>query len=120
MSTEIATRMEDHLFTRFWGGDTRGGCVQITAQNTTHGEGFIQLTMEEAAALCHELSVFLKDEALRRQKLLREQIQGLQVLEKTIFQEIANLSPDLLEVPLFVVNTISQTCPKTNKGAPHA
>jgi hypothetical protein len=85
MGTEIATKMSSHTAKEFWGGDDRGVCLQVTASGPlrvqeTIGkqiqeEGFIQLTMEEAAALCNDLVGFVKREAMRRQALLKAEIE---------------------------------------------
>ena len=47
--------------TRFWGGDDRGVCIQLT--KSTEGRGprpvdFVQLTRDEAKALSVELMLF--------------------------------------------------------------
>lgn len=122
MSTEIETKMMDHTATEFWGGDKRGVCVQITAAEMKHihesgieqlqEEGFIQLTMEEAAALCNTLARFISEEAKRRQSLLKEQIEKLKGLEKTVFREVADFSPEMFEAQLVVFDYVAKFCPK--------
>ena len=73
MSTDIETRMKDHTITEFWGGSDRGMCVQITAADIRiaptvadqlQTEGFIQLTVEEAAILCGDLADFVRQRTL--------------------------------------------------------
>ena len=122
MSAEINTKMTNHTVVQFWGGNERGVCLQITAsaplkvQDTIleqlQEEGFIQLTMEEAAALCNNLGSFIKREATRRQELLRKEIARLNITEKTVFHEVANLSMDLIVGPELAIQMISQFCPK--------
>jgi hypothetical protein len=122
MSTEISTEMKEHGLRQFWGGDDRGGCVQITALsplkvpdtsiNWVQEEGYIKLTMEEAAELCNSLNVFITQEALRRQKLLKEQIARLHIQEKAVFHDTAELSEDLFELPRLTLKAISMFCPK--------
>lgn len=88
MATEVNTAMQNHVMTEFWGGDDRGMCVQITSKNIQlrdtaeeqlrESEGYIQLTMEEAAALCEALGGFIQREAVRRQKSLRDELEDRQ------------------------------------------
>lgn len=122
MGTEIITKMECHTVKEMWGGDERGVCLQVTASaplriretisEQLHEEGFIQLTMEEAAALCNTLGAFVKREAKRRQALLREQIERAKIAERTIFHEVAELPEDLMAGPELAVRMVSQFCPK--------
>lgn len=126
MSTEIETKMQDHTLTRFWGGDHRGRCVQITVNKLKiadsvdrqlQNEGFIHLTMEEAAALCNALAGFICEEAVRRQDLLRKQIEGLQEMEHTVFREVVQLPHELFTVPVTAVDMVAKFCPKTSREA---
>lgn len=115
MSTELTTEMLSHKLTEFWGGDERGVCAQVTALSPTHGdngEGYIQMTMAEAAALCNDLSMFVKREALRRQSLLRQQLSDLKMRERTVFSEVSELAPELFDAPTTAVNLVDQFCPK--------
>jgi hypothetical protein len=125
MSTEIETNMKDHTVVSFWGGDDRGVCVQVTVAKMSicdsvgeqiQQEGFIRLTMEEAAALCKALGEFIREEAVRRQGLLRAELQTLKLAEKTVFGEVRDLAPSLMEVPLFAVDMVSKFCPKVAKA----
>ncbi|MBK9427258.1 MAG: hypothetical protein IPN63_07690 [Gammaproteobacteria bacterium] len=95
--------------------------LQITAANINiresgsdqlQEEGFIQLTMEEASALCNTLSRFVTKEAMRRQSLLIEQLKQLKNMEKTVFNEVAKLDPEMLEIPLTAVDFVAKFCPK--------
>jgi len=89
MGTKISTKMTKHTANEFWGGDDRGVCLQITSNAPLHvhesvdgqmqEEGFVQLTMEEAAALCNDLGRFVKREALRRQALLQAEIERAKI-----------------------------------------
>jgi len=84
MSESVETKMTDHQVLEFWGGNSRGVCLQVTASDPlrprdTVGEqlqeeGFIQLTMEEASALCNDIAGFVKREAVRRQALLKAEL----------------------------------------------
>ena len=95
MATEVNTAMQNHVMTEFWGGDDRGMCVQITSKNIQlrdtaeeqlrESEGFIQLTMEEAAALCNALTGFIRREAERRKELIRAELERLRIAERTLF-----------------------------------
>lgn len=71
MSTFILTSMTDHSLHRFWGGDRRGECIRITAREREIAhtgaaqflhEGFVDLTMKEASALCDALADLLRGE----------------------------------------------------------
>ena len=123
MGTEITTKMSGHSVKEFWGGDERGVCLQVTASDPlrvreTIGdqlqeEGFIQVTMEDAAALCNDLGGFIKREATRRQSLLKAEIERAKIAEKTVFHEVASLPSDLMAGPTLSVMMVSQFCPKT-------
>jgi hypothetical protein len=124
MSSELETKMAGHTVVKFWGGDNRGVCLQITANPIKIAEDvlhqlqnplFIQLTMEEGAALLDSLSEFVKEEALRRQALLKEEIADLKVFERTIFKEIADLQPNFYEVYKLKIDYVSKFCPKVKK-----
>ena len=122
MGHEIETELTAHHLREFCGGSDRGVCMQVTtsAPLTVHDDrmqqqqepGFIQLTMEEAAILCNDLSQFVKREAIRRQGLLREQLERLKFDERTVFQEIAELPADVFGAPKLAVELVSALCPK--------
>lgn len=109
--------MPRHSLATFWGGARRGVGLQITSTEQTgqqfDREGFIQLTMEDASELIGHLAQFVKDEATRRQSLLSKQITDLRTAERTIFHEIAELSPECFEVPRIAVNLVAKFCPKS-------
>lgn len=57
MSTELRTvPTTDIMQTRFFGGTSRGTCIQLTPP--WQAQGHIQLTREQAAALAAELMLF--------------------------------------------------------------
>ena len=64
MSTNIKSHAQEVDLTRFWGGDNRGSCVQITTpaskDSKTAGNFFDsdQLTRAQAAALAADLLDF--------------------------------------------------------------
>ena len=63
MSTELKSHAQEVSLTRFWGGENRGSCVQITtpARDRTDGHPFfdhVQLTRAQAAALAADLQDF--------------------------------------------------------------
>ena len=123
MGTKINTKMTEHTAKEFWGGDERGVCVQVTAseplrvcetiEEQLQEEGHIQLTMEEAAALCNDLGAFVKREAVRRQGLLKEEIAKAKIKERTVFHEVVELPSDLMAGPELAVLMVSRFCPKT-------
>lgn len=112
MSKEVETKMESHSLTEFWGGDDRGVCIQVTSLASVDDEGFVSLTMEEAAALCGDLSKFIKREAVRRQSLLREQLAELKIAERTVFNEVIELSDGHMTVAEIAIGMVSAFCPK--------
>lgn len=125
MSKDLPTAMKSHTMTEFWGGNERGVCVQVTAaeikvadtvSDQIQNEGYITLTMLEAATLANELASFVAREALRRQSILSENIKSMRELEKTIFSEVAALGPELFEpaAPL-AVSLVDKFCPITNE-----
>ena len=57
MSTELRNVSDSFSQTRFWGGEERGVCVQVT-QQTTEGFSFVSLNREEAGTLARELFLF--------------------------------------------------------------
>ena len=113
MSKEVETTMKSHSLTEFWGGDDRGVCIQVTSLSSVDDEGFVSLTMEEAAALCGDLSKFIKREAVRRQALLKEQLAELKISERTVFNEVIELSDDHMTVAEIAIGMVSAFCPKT-------
>ncbi len=122
MSTKLPSEMTTHTATEFWGGDARGVCLQVTsslpttirdsAEEQTHEEGFIQVTLEEAAALYNTLGVFITNEAKRRQALLQDEIVRLELNGRTVFHEVAELDRSLIAGPAVSVTLISNLCPK--------
>ena len=74
MATDLKSHAQDVDLTRFWGGDTRGVCVQVTTpaskDSKTRGQFFdtVQLTRAQAAALGRDLLDFSQS---------REQEEGL-------------------------------------------
>lgn len=116
MGTEIETSLPRHCLKRFWGGDANGVCFQITCQDSfpdpNTEEVYIVLTMEEASELINHLADFVRDEAVRRQGLLKQQIESIKEAEKTVFHEVANLDPSIFNVPRVAVELISKFCPK--------
>ena len=123
MGTKIDSKMTDHSAKEFWGGNDRGVCLQVmastplrvrdTIEEQLQEEGFIQLTMEEAASLCSDLGAFIKREAVRRQTLLREELKRVNIAEKMVFHEVLELPENLMAGPELVVLMVSRFCPKT-------
>jgi hypothetical protein len=122
MGKELETKMTSHIAKEFWGGDRKGVCIQITcsdpidpSKDLLNQEGYIQLTMEEANALCQTLSKFICDEAKRRQQLLREQLEQLKLNQKTVFHEIINFDNSYFPAYELSVEMISKFCPKSKQ-----
>ncbi len=64
MATDLKTHAKDVSLTRFWGGDARGSCVQVTTpaskDSKASGQFFdtVQLTRAQAAAVAADLMDF--------------------------------------------------------------
>lgn len=62
MSTQLTSNTRFSL-TRFWGGNERGVCLQVTAPGAGRdpymNEGFVQVTREEALLLAESLMRFV-------------------------------------------------------------
>lgn len=125
MSHELQTEMTEHSLTGKWGGDHRGQVVQVTSNKALEvcenvdealqQEGYIDLTMEEAARLCNDLQAFIYDEAKRRQALLKKKINELKIKERTVFAEVIELPRELMEGPKTCVEMIGKYCPKVEE-----
>jgi hypothetical protein len=61
MATDLKSNTEDVMLTRFWGGEQRGTCVQVTTTYTADPKDFfkhISLTREEARTVAEDLMAF--------------------------------------------------------------
>lgn len=81
MSTELKSHAQGVSLTRFWGGDKRGSCVQLTQKKqqlpATADKFFdsVQLTRAQAAAMAADLLDFAQG---REQETFEEkELQGL-------------------------------------------
>jgi ABC-type transporter Mla subunit MlaD len=110
MSTQIETEMTEHTACKFWGGNGRGVCVQISKNDDS--AAYLALTMAEASALVNTLMPFIKEEAQRRQGLLREFLADLKSVERRVFHEIGELSPEFFETVKTSVELVDKFCPK--------
>jgi hypothetical protein len=70
MATDLKSHAQDVSLTRFWGGEKRGVCVQVTAKRASSqptgllpDTGFetVQLTKAQAAALAADLLDFAQN-----------------------------------------------------------
>ena len=62
MSTELHSNTNGFATTRFFGGEDRGLCLQVTHLNSAshhRDAGFIQVTREEALLLAQDLLAFV-------------------------------------------------------------
>jgi len=65
MATELKSTTEDVSLTRFYGGENRGTCVQVTTTYTADPADFfkhISLTREEARTVAQDLLAFANEE----------------------------------------------------------
>jgi hypothetical protein len=122
MSTELETGMQHHGAATFWGGDKKGVCLQISAtsqemytqllkSNNNQPDFFLDFDLVEAAALAETLATFVKKECLRRQALLKKQVEALKSLEKTVFFEVAELPEQFFNAGPLPVKMVSTFCP---------
>ena len=61
MATELKSNTQDVSLTRFFGGQERGVCVQVTTTYTANPEDFfkhISLTRDQARTLAADLAAF--------------------------------------------------------------
>ena len=58
MSTQLRNVTTNMAQTRFFSGETRGVCVQVSQKSFKGGHQFLQLTKHEAALLAAELTLF--------------------------------------------------------------
>ena len=61
MATELKSTTEDVSLTRFYGGEGRGTCVQVTTTYTADPKDFfkhISLTREQARTVAEDLMAF--------------------------------------------------------------
>jgi len=121
MPTEIKTNMKDNTLFEFWGGNLRGVCILVSSVDGRDGASHITLTMEDAAALCADLSAFVKREAQRRQALLKDELERLKIAERTVFHEITEIpANEFMTSALFSVKAVSFLCPKYDKSTQEA
>ena len=59
MSTQLRNVTSHMAQTRFWGGENRGVCAQVSQKNFG-GHQFLQLTKKDAALLAAELTLFVQ------------------------------------------------------------
>lgn len=119
MGSELKTDMRRHIAKKFFGGEKRGVCLQITAADPAkdgfEAESFIQLDLLEASELVNTLQGFIKEEALRRQSLLVEELQDMKEVRNTIFNEVAELDRSFFEPTRCCVQLIESLCPKVRR-----
>ena len=111
MSTEIELESKDIHMVQFWGGNEKGSCIQLTGEH-----GYVQLGLAEAAEIAYELSMYVKAESVRRQRLLKQQIADLKSAEKNVFNEIADMNLSEYEVNKIVTGYVGAFCPVIYKG----
>jgi len=55
MATDLRSKTQGLTLTRYWGGETRGTCVQVTS---TSRNQYVTLSREEARTLANDLLAF--------------------------------------------------------------
>lgn len=108
MSTEIGIT-KNNSFTSFWGGNENGKMVQVTGK-----DGYVEFTMLEAVDAVNILVDFIKEEATRRQELLKKEVEKHKEMEKTIFKEIADFDDSLfaLTTKKIALDWVNTYCPQ--------
>lgn len=111
MRKEMETEMKSHqAFLETNGGESES--YLFVTSGSVQDEQELCFTMEEAVALCDNLGKFIKIEALRRQNLLKEQLQDLKAKERSVFHEVSEINGTFMDVPKMSVKLISMYCPK--------
>ena len=91
MSTDLKSRTKDVSLTRFWGGDKRGACVQVTMPRTTKLDPTDQFftsmsfTREDAMTLARDLLDFACED---EQEQVREDFDPLDDRDFQTFWEM--------------------------------
>jgi len=62
MSKKLENINKDTTLTRFWGGEKRGVCYQITAPNEDGEYNYVQLSRED---IRHLFNIIMKDVLLK-------------------------------------------------------
>jgi len=81
-------------------------------------EGFIQLNLSEATALCNSLNSYIVEECSRRKALLQDELEHLDAIKKTVFNEVAELSIDLFKVSHMATMFVDRFCPIVKRDKP--
>ena len=119
MSTIFSTTNR-HSFTSFYGGDEKGRCLQITTLSplrpSDEGEGYLQLTLTEAAEVAYQIMRWVQKETARRRELLSEELEKLKLVDSRIFKEIRSFDDSVLACQINVdfVKLVDATCPKNS------
>ena len=65
MATDLKSKTEDVMLTRFYGGENRGTCVQVTTTYTANPADFfkhVSFTREQARTVAEDLMAFANSE----------------------------------------------------------
>ena len=65
MATDLKSKTEDVMLTRFYGGENRGTCVQVTTTYTADPKDFfkhVSFTREQARTVAEDLMAFANSE----------------------------------------------------------
>ena len=113
MSTELGTlkntgsRNVDISLTRFWGGDKKGVCVQLTSRMEDGGIGYVQLSVQDIITLMPILKKEIIDsEAERREKEADKLIQDYKELKKSLVSDIKDVSKMLRQFESFEIGSL--------------
>lgn len=100
MSKEVFSN-DDFSIDEYWGGKEKGFCLQMTMIDGKYAVdenliGAVQVDIKNAIQLYNELGAWIQGECIRRQQILRKQIEDKKEFEKTVFREIADLGKELM------------------------
>jgi hypothetical protein len=108
MSTEIGnlqdtgSRGVELNLTRYWGGDKRGICVQLSATTEEGVGGYVQLSAADIIALLPILKTYIIDWEMGRQKeIAAKAIAEYKELEKSVVSDMRNVSKMAIAQPVF-------------------
>lgn len=94
MSTELGN-VNDISATRFWGGEERGVCLQLTSK-----DGYVQASAAELVAIIPAIKSVIDMELERRKRDCEKAIADHKDLEKTIVNDMRAVAEMALNQPI--------------------
>ena len=113
MSTEIGvlknsgSRNIELFLTRFWGGNHKGLCVQLSAIMEGGITGYIQLSTSDIIAILPLLKKYIMDPEMKRQKELAESsISKYKELEHSIVSDMRDIAKMNIDTGIYEVSQL--------------